>query len=234
MHKKHASALEKALRCLDNEAITSEEIDPLKDELDYYIVSAWAAAEGAVLQGREWPLAGGSGLCRLTCSKGAIRLLCCECRVLSCRAGHCSSCASRLDHCARVLTARAAAKQAVRQEGINVSLQGRQPALEMAVQAKRGPWLCFGSREVTSITLPTRLFIAPWLEQLVSHTPPCICTSPIPGAEGLGSVLCVLAHPFSLPTCIHTQIVYTCCRRTQLCAPLPLSPCLPDPVHMPC
>jgi DNA-binding transcriptional MerR regulator len=39
VHKKHTSALEKALRCLDNDAITSEEIDPLKDDLDYYIVS---------------------------------------------------------------------------------------------------------------------------------------------------------------------------------------------------
>lgn len=38
MHKKHTSALEKALRCLDNDAITSEEIDPLKDDLDYYMV----------------------------------------------------------------------------------------------------------------------------------------------------------------------------------------------------
>eukprot|EP00878_Enallax_costatus_P015649 GHUV01016394.1.p1 GENE.GHUV01016394.1~~GHUV01016394.1.p1 ORF type:complete len:333 (+),score=93.10 GHUV01016394.1:145-1143(+) len=37
VHKKHTSALEKALRCLDNDAITSEEIDPLKDDLDYYI-----------------------------------------------------------------------------------------------------------------------------------------------------------------------------------------------------
>jgi CCR4-NOT transcriptional regulation complex NOT5 subunit len=39
VHKKHTSALEKALRCLDNDAITSEEIDPLKDDLDYYLVS---------------------------------------------------------------------------------------------------------------------------------------------------------------------------------------------------
>lgn len=37
VHKKHTSALEKALRCLDNDAITSEEIDPLKDDLDYYM-----------------------------------------------------------------------------------------------------------------------------------------------------------------------------------------------------
>lgn len=39
VHKKHTSALEKALRCLDNDAINSEEIDPLRDDLEYYMVS---------------------------------------------------------------------------------------------------------------------------------------------------------------------------------------------------
>lgn len=43
VHKKHASALEKALRCLDNDAIMSEEIDPLKDDLDYYLVGSRAS-----------------------------------------------------------------------------------------------------------------------------------------------------------------------------------------------
>jgi hypothetical protein len=49
VHKKHTSALEKALRCLDNDAITSEEIDPLKDDLDYYLVSARIRAYGVWL-----------------------------------------------------------------------------------------------------------------------------------------------------------------------------------------
>ena len=38
VHKKHVQALEKALRCLDNDALTSEELDPLKDDLEYYLV----------------------------------------------------------------------------------------------------------------------------------------------------------------------------------------------------
>jgi CCR4-NOT transcriptional regulation complex NOT5 subunit len=46
VHKKHTGALEKALRCLDNDAITSEEIDPLKDDLDYYLVSETCAVCG--------------------------------------------------------------------------------------------------------------------------------------------------------------------------------------------
>lgn len=40
VHKKHVQALEKALRCLDNDAISSEELDPLKDDLEYYLVGA--------------------------------------------------------------------------------------------------------------------------------------------------------------------------------------------------
>jgi CCR4-NOT transcriptional regulation complex NOT5 subunit len=56
VHKKHVSALEKALRCLDNDALSSEDVDPLRDELDYYLVSgrgavawtAWCAVAGAV------------------------------------------------------------------------------------------------------------------------------------------------------------------------------------------
>ena len=41
-HKKHTTQLEKALRCLDNDAICSEDIDPLKEELEYYLVRmAW-------------------------------------------------------------------------------------------------------------------------------------------------------------------------------------------------
>lgn len=47
MHKKHASALEKALRCLDNDAIASEEIDPLRDDLDYYLVRQRGRERGA-------------------------------------------------------------------------------------------------------------------------------------------------------------------------------------------
>lgn len=38
VHKKHVQALEKALRCLDNDALASEELDPLKDDLEYYLV----------------------------------------------------------------------------------------------------------------------------------------------------------------------------------------------------
>lgn len=40
VHKKHVQALEKALRCLDNDAVSSEELDPLKDDLEYYLVRA--------------------------------------------------------------------------------------------------------------------------------------------------------------------------------------------------
>jgi CCR4-NOT transcriptional regulation complex NOT5 subunit len=38
VHKKHVQALEKALRCLDNDALTSDELDSLKDDLEYYLV----------------------------------------------------------------------------------------------------------------------------------------------------------------------------------------------------
>jgi CCR4-NOT transcriptional regulation complex NOT5 subunit len=53
VHKKHTSALEKALRCLDNDAITSEEIDPLKDDLDYYIVSGLCQGFGTEIRFRH-------------------------------------------------------------------------------------------------------------------------------------------------------------------------------------
>jgi len=39
-HKKHTTQLEKALRCLDNDAISSEDIDPLKEELEYYLAQS--------------------------------------------------------------------------------------------------------------------------------------------------------------------------------------------------
>lgn len=42
VHKKHVQALEKALRCLDNDALASEDLDPLKDDLEYYLVGDWA------------------------------------------------------------------------------------------------------------------------------------------------------------------------------------------------
>lgn len=42
VHKKHVQALEKALRCLDNDALASEDLDPLKDDLEYYLVGHWA------------------------------------------------------------------------------------------------------------------------------------------------------------------------------------------------
>lgn len=38
MHKKHVQALEKGLRCLDNDALCSEDLDSLKDDLEYYLV----------------------------------------------------------------------------------------------------------------------------------------------------------------------------------------------------
>jgi len=37
-HKKHALKLELALRCLENEAISAEEVEALKDDMEYYLV----------------------------------------------------------------------------------------------------------------------------------------------------------------------------------------------------
>jgi CCR4-NOT transcription complex subunit 3 len=38
VHKKHVFKLEAALRCLDNDAIEADDLDPIRDGLDYYLV----------------------------------------------------------------------------------------------------------------------------------------------------------------------------------------------------
>jgi CCR4-NOT transcription complex subunit 3 len=43
-HKKHVMKLELALRCLDNDQISPEEVDALRDELDYYLVGGGGVA----------------------------------------------------------------------------------------------------------------------------------------------------------------------------------------------
>lgn len=40
VHKKHTIQLEKALRCLDNDAITPDEVDALRDDMEYYLVGS--------------------------------------------------------------------------------------------------------------------------------------------------------------------------------------------------
>ncbi len=42
VHKKHTDCLEKTLRCLDNDAVEPEEVDALRDDMDYYLVRQWA------------------------------------------------------------------------------------------------------------------------------------------------------------------------------------------------
>lgn len=57
VHKKHVSKLEAALRCLDNDALEAEDLDPIRDGLDYYLVSLR-------LTGSLCAVGGG---CRLVC-----------------------------------------------------------------------------------------------------------------------------------------------------------------------
>lgn len=38
VHKKHCAKLEAALRCLDNDALEAEDLDPIRDSLEYYLV----------------------------------------------------------------------------------------------------------------------------------------------------------------------------------------------------
>jgi hypothetical protein len=56
VHKKHIIKLEAALRCLDNDALEAEDLDPIRDSLEYYLVRrpggrtgrAWVVAALAV------------------------------------------------------------------------------------------------------------------------------------------------------------------------------------------
>ena len=49
VHKKHISKLEAALRCLDNDALDAEDLDPIRDSLEYYL-----ARMGGELWWRRW------------------------------------------------------------------------------------------------------------------------------------------------------------------------------------
>lgn len=68
VHKKHITKLEAALRCLDNDALEAEDLDPIRDSLEYYLVRRWEGwrAAGGGLEGWRGPghrRPGGGGGC---------------------------------------------------------------------------------------------------------------------------------------------------------------------------
>jgi CCR4-NOT transcription complex subunit 3 len=74
VHKKHTIQLEKALRCLDNDAISSEDIDPLKEELEYYLVRRGVDGLGASNGGVEHLNVVGGSNSEVPASKGCASL----------------------------------------------------------------------------------------------------------------------------------------------------------------
>jgi hypothetical protein len=86
VHKKHVQALEKALRCLDNDALTSDDLDQLKDDLEYYLVSGCVCVFGG-LQG-SGAVHGGGGWVHVLVQRPAYATLRAESRCPQCIVCH--------------------------------------------------------------------------------------------------------------------------------------------------